>query len=118
MKVCVVEDDAIMLDHLVAQLEALGCDVVGAGDVDTALKRIDSFHPDALLVDILMPEKDGLTLIMELQRRRSEMRVVAITGGGRLGAGLLLKMADALGAHATLVKPVSGDDLRAALQLA
>jgi len=118
MKVCVIEDDAIMLDHIADMLTEMGCEVVTAPDVDTGLARIAEFKPEAVVADILMPERDGLNLIMELHPQRDDIRIVAITGGGRLGAGPVLNMAQGLGAHATLVKPFSSDDLRTALQLA
>lgn len=107
-----------MLDHLAAVLEDLGCEVAKASSVDEGLTLIAEFNPDAVVADILMPDRDGLNLIMELRPQREDIRIVAITGGGRLGAGPVLNMASGLGAHATLVKPFSSDDLRIALQLA
>lgn len=118
MKVCVIEDDAIMLDHIAAMLVDMGCEVETALDVDSGLKKIAAFNPDAIVADILMPDRDGLNLIMDLRDKHDEIRIVAITGGGRLGAGPVLNMAKGLGAHATLVKPFSQDELRGALQLA
>lgn len=117
MKVCAIDDDPLMLQHLEEMLTGLGCQVVSAGDVDTALKQVSVEHCDAAVVDILMPERDGLNFIMEVRRTRPDLRIVAISGGGRLGAGSLLSMADGLGADATLVKPFSPTDLKLALQL-
>jgi len=62
-----------------------------------------------------MPEQDGLTFLMRIRTIRPQIRVVAMTGGGRLGAGPLLKMASGLGADATLVKPFSATELTIAL---
>lgn len=118
MRVCVVEDDPIMLDHVSAMLEDLGCQVAQAPSVEAAVDLINAFEPEAVVADILMPERDGLTLIMELRPRLNDIRVVAITSGGRVGADAVLSMAEGLGAHATLVKPFSKEDLKRALQIA
>lgn len=115
MKVCVIDDDPLMLEHLAEMVTGLGHQVVTAADVDTGLRRVESQGSDVAIVDILMPERDGLTFIMEVRRTRPSLRIVAISGGGRLGAGSLLSMAGGLGADATLVKPFSNAELANAL---
>ena len=115
MKVCVIDDDPLMLEHLAEMVTGLGHQVVTAADVDTGLRLVESQGSDVAVVDILMPERDGLTFIMEVRRTRPDLRIVAISGGGRLGAGSLLSMAGGLGADATLVKPFSNAEMAAAL---
>lgn len=115
MKVCVIDDDPLMLEHVAEMVAGLGFEVVTAANVDTGLRLVESQGSDAAIVDILMPDRDGLTFIMEVRRSRPDLRIVAISGGGRLGAGSLLSMAGGLGADATLVKPFSNSDLAEAL---
>jgi DNA-binding response OmpR family regulator len=115
MKVCVIDDDPLMLEHVAGMVTGLGFQVVTAADVDTGLRLVESQGSDAAIVDILMPDRDGLTFIMEVRQVRPDLRIVAISGGGRLGAGSLLSMAGGLGADATLVKPFSSTDLSTAL---
>lgn len=116
MKVCVIDDDPLMLSHLEGMLTTAGHDVVTALDVNTGLTRAETQASDVAVVDILMPDRDGLTFIMEIRRKLPGLRIVAISGGGRLGAGSLLKMASGLGADATLVKPFSATELEIALE--
>jgi CheY-like chemotaxis protein len=116
MKVCVIDDDPLMLEHIAEMAKGLGFEVVSADNVDTGLRLIESQGSDAAVVDILMPERDGLTFIMEVRRTRPDLHIVAISGGGRLGAGSLLSMAGGLGADVTLVKPFSRSDLASALE--
>lgn len=116
MKICVIDDDPLIVSHLEEMLAALGHAVVSACDVDTGLSRMQTQGSDAAVVDVLMPERDGLTFIMEARRLRPDLRIVAITGGGRLSANALLKMASGLGADAVLVKPFSSSELELALQ--
>jgi DNA-binding NtrC family response regulator len=115
MKVCVIEDDPLMLRHLEDMLTRMGYQVMTAETVDDGLRIVRDWTPDIVVVDILMPDRDGLNFIMETRDLRDHMRVVAITGGGRLGPGPILKMASGLGAHATLIKPITDDALKAAL---
>lgn len=115
MQVCVIDDDPLMLKHLGEMLTGLGCQVVSAPDVNTAIKEMAVHQCEAAVVDILMPDRDGLNFILEIRRTRPDLRIVAISGGGRLGAGTLLGMANALGADATLVKPFSSSELKLAL---
>lgn len=116
MKVCAIDDDPLMLRHLEEMLTKLGFEVVSAPDVDTALEQMNRQHCDAAVVDILMPDRDGLNFILEIRRTRPDLRIVAISGGGRIGAGSLLRMAEGLGANATLVKPFSASELEVAVK--
>ncbi|HEV2083247.1 MAG TPA: response regulator [Brevundimonas sp.] len=113
-KVCVLEDDPIMLEHLVGTLSSLGYQPLPAGTVDEALALVRREKPVAAVTDILMPDKDGLNFIMELGADRPA-RLVAISGGGRLSSDAILQMAKGLGADATLVKPFTVEDLQQAL---
>jgi DNA-binding response OmpR family regulator len=115
MKVCVIEDDPLMMGHLEDMLKRMDYQVVTAASVDKGLEIVRTWEPDAVVVDILMPDRDGLNFILETRHLRDTMRVVAITGGGRLGSGPILKMASGLGAHAALTKPINEEALRAAL---
>lgn len=115
MKVCAIDDDLLMLQHLEAMLLELGFEVVSAPDVKTAFKLMAEQPCDVAIVDILMPDRDGLEFIMEARRVQPGLRIVAMTGGGRLGADALLRMADGLGADRTLVKPFSASELKLAL---
>ena len=116
MNVCVIDDDPLVVTHLQQMLTSMGHAVVTALDVNTGLDQVRTQALDVAVVDVLMPDRDGLTFIMEVRRTHPNLRIVAITGGGRLGAGSLLKMASGLGADAALVKPFSASELDMALQ--
>lgn len=115
MRICAIDDDPVMLQHLINMLTELGFEVVSALSVKTALDLIAIHHCDAAVVDILPPDRDGLDFIMQARRDYPGLRIVAITGGGRVGAGPLLRMADGLGADMTLAKPFSASELEVAL---
>jgi DNA-binding response OmpR family regulator len=104
-----------MLQHIEAMLVERGYQVVTADNVSDGLEQVRAERPDAVVVDILMPERDGLNFIMGVHDLRADVRIVAMTGGGRLGPGPLLRMAEGLGAHTSLTKPFSASELEAAL---
>jgi CheY-like chemotaxis protein len=62
LAVLVVEDDRDIIDLLRAALEADGCTVRTAGDGRTALRALEAEQPDLLLLDLMLPDLDGLEL--------------------------------------------------------
>lgn len=115
MKICIVDDDPLMLEALRLSLVALGHEPRPALTVATALAVVES-GVDAAVVDILMPDRDGLEFITAARAEHPTLRIVAMSGGGRIGSGAVLSMARGLGANAVLAKPFSTSDLQMALQ--
>ncbi len=70
---------------------------------------------DLVITDIIMPDKEGIELIMELKRHTPDVKIMAISGGGRTGTVEFLKMAKKLGAVASLKKPIRLADFYDAL---
>ena len=116
MRVCLVDDDPILLDLLENMVAEAGHQPVPAPDVRSALGLLAD-GIDAAVVDMLMPEQDGVEFIMAARRAYPKLRIVAISGGGRVGTGALLAMARGLGADAVLAKPFSASDLKTALRI-
>lgn len=83
--------------------------VLEAEDGGEALKIIGSLAVDLVVLDMLMPNMDGLETIGELRRTHPQIRILAISSGGRVGADQLLRTAMVLGADDTLVKPLRLD---------
>lgn len=74
---------------------------------------------DLVITDIIMPDGDGLELILELKRAQPSVPILAISGCGRhLQATDCLKMARNLGARALLLKPFNREQMLAALRVA
>jgi two-component system, OmpR family, alkaline phosphatase synthesis response regulator PhoP len=66
-KILVVEDEAPLRTLLVAELKREGINAIGAKDGEEGLELALKEHPHLLLVDILMPKKDGLQMVKELR---------------------------------------------------
>ena len=107
MAVIVIVDDDPTVRLIAAELLRQDNHViVEARDGDEALRVIGSMAVHLVVLDILMPNKDGLETIVELRRTQPDVRILAISSGGRVGAGPLLRTAMVLGADDTLVKPL------------
>jgi CheY-like chemotaxis protein len=115
-RICVIDDDELVREHVSALLGSEGYQVTEAADARAGLVLIDQTRPQAVLVDIIMPDKDGVELIAEIRRRWPSLKVVAMSGGGRVGPSLYLQIAEKMGADACLKKPLTLADLTAALQ--
>jgi DNA-binding response OmpR family regulator len=74
--VLVVEDDPDVLQILRVNLEAAGFDTMLAADGDTAFRRIDEDHPDAILLDLTLPVMDGWAILAALTSRADAPPVV------------------------------------------
>ena len=83
--------------------------IVEAEDGDEALKIVASMAVDLVVLDMLMPNKDGLETIVELRRRKPDIRILAISSGGRMEPGHLLRTAMMFGADECLQKPLRLD---------
>lgn len=71
-KILVAEDDTFLSSLLVQDLKVQGFDTVVAFDGNEALEKIRSQHPDVILLDLLMPNKDGFSVLEELHNANSK----------------------------------------------
>jgi CheY-like chemotaxis protein len=107
----VIDDDELVRATVTSILESAGYAVVQAGDGQHGLKLFHKHPVDLVITDILMPLKEGIETILEIRQRSPEVRIIAMTGGGSIGAAPILDAAQQLGADAVLSKPFSKADL-------
>lgn len=107
-----VDDDALFRGFLSEWLQSRGYAVSACASAKEALDCIRRQAYAAVLTDILMPDMDGIELILALQMQQPAMPVIALSGGGRQQAvGVYLSNAAHLGASAVLGKPVDLSEL-------
>lgn len=81
--------------------------IVEAADGYEALRILKAAPIDLMVLDMLMPGKDGLETIMESRQIHPGVRILAISSGGSMDANYLLAVANTLGADAVLSKPLT-----------
>jgi CheY-like chemotaxis protein len=104
-RILVVDDEAPVRDVLGQQLGRAGHDVALASDGQEALRSLREAPADVVILDLIMPEKDGTEALREIRRDFPRTRVIAISGGGVAGPKGYLQIATLLGADRTLTKP-------------
>lgn len=108
--ILVVDDRPDVLGFVCAELESAGYAVQAAENGRQALEKQGEQPADVMLVDIFMPEMDGLETIDQVRARFPRTRIVAMSSGAR-GLQDYLKVARDIGADATLQKPFARDEL-------
>lgn len=78
-RVFVVDDDETIRESLKAYFEEGGFEVATVGDGDTALAMASSYQPDIVILDLVLPQMDGLDVLKEL-RRAGNVPIIAVTG--------------------------------------
>lgn len=106
-KIILIDDDSTLRAVLRCALELHGHAVTEAGDGKEGLALFDPAVHDAIITDIVMPETEGLGLLMEVRRRHPAIKVIVMSGGGMFRFGDYLQSAKLLGADAVLAKPFS-----------
>jgi DNA-binding response OmpR family regulator len=110
-RILVMDDDATFRSALRIVLEAAGYEVVEAADGAAGVRLYRERGADLVLVDIFMPELDGVEVIRALRAEVPRPPLVAMSGGGQTGQTDVLKMAATLGAARTLNKPFAPREL-------
>ena len=103
--VLVIDDDPVVCAVVEHVLEGEGYSVTSAADAQTGISRFTELNPDLVIVDILMPGKEGMATILELREANPDSRILAMTGGGNFAADDVLRIAELLGADNSLKKP-------------
>lgn len=116
-KVLVVEDDVFVADMLHQVLVRAHHYVETAQDGEDAARILQSFTPDIMVTDILMPKKSGTTLIAEVRAQHPQMEIIAISGGGRSDPIGYLDLSEELGAAISFAKPVDNEAILMAIDL-
>ena len=111
--VLIVDDDVQVVKHLEYLLRAEGYQVAGAHDAAAVRGTIENFFPDVVLLDLKLPDSDGLTLMEEIRQTHPTARYLIMTAYGSIKSAV---EATRLGASDYMTKPVDVDELLISLR--
>ncbi|MDH3357809.1 MAG: response regulator [Desulfobacteraceae bacterium] len=114
--ILIIDDDNQFRTMLRKMVERNGYEVIEASDGKEGIKLYRKNPTDLIITDLIMPEKDGIETIQELRKDFPDVKIIAISGGGRLGPHDYLHLAKMLGAQRTLTKPIELDELLKAIE--
>ena len=112
-KVMVVDDAAFMRLRACKVLQDNGHEVVEAENGADAVRQYAEHHPDAVLLDITMPEMDGIAALKEIKKMDPAARVAMVTA---MGQQAIVMEALRAGARDFVLKPFQPDRVLGALQ--
>ena len=111
-QVLIIDDDAAIRRFLCDGFESAGYEVNTVGDGNQGMQHFREHSADLVITDLLMPGKDGLEIIRELQRECPSVKIIAMSGGHTAGLDFLQE-ARLFGALRTLAKPFTFDTILA-----
>ena len=109
--ILIIEDDEQVRSMLRILLGLAGYEVEDAPDGKEGLRLFQQKPFDLIITDILMPGKDGMETIIEMRREFPDVKIIAISGGGRIIPDYYLDSAKLFGAMRTLAKPFEQKEL-------
>ena len=114
--ILVVDDELLIRQMLKRMLEMEGYEVTTASNGNMAINLVREKHVDLVITDVLMSEADGLELLMKMKKQTCGIKIIAISGGGRIGSQDCLKMARRIGAQRVFPKPVAREEMLKAIK--
>lgn len=111
MKILLIEDVRVERKILKQWLEEIGCEVIEAANGVEGLALYHSHQPDLVITDIVMPEKEGIELMIDLMKSSPDIKIFAMSGAGKNKVGEYLPLAKCVGAIRTFSKPIDRREL-------
>ncbi|WP_286829729.1 MULTISPECIES: response regulator [Kordiimonas] len=116
LNICLIEDDPTIRKALSKVLEREGHFVAVCSNGREGLNIASSRRFDLVITDIIMPEVEGIEVIQKLRQHQPDLRIIAMSGGGRVGNTDFLEIAKSIGAHEVLYKPVTRTEVMQAIE--
>ena len=116
-KILVLDDNDDFRDVLCELLKRSGYEVCSVGSGNAALAEAKRQKFDLMISDIVMPEKDGIDVMLEMKKDHPDLKVIAISGGGRGRAEDYLGISNMLtSVKCTFKKPFNNESLLKAVK--
>jgi len=108
IRVLLVDDEEQFVEVLAQRLQARNCQVESAFNGDDAIAFINAHEVDVVILDVLMPGRDGVETLREIKRIKPLVEVIMLTGHGTVETAI---QGMKLGAYDYLMKPTDTTEL-------
>lgn len=115
-RILIIDDEIPIQKALTGLLEQEGYEVKTASEGSEGIKACETGHFDLVITDVIMPGKEGIETILELSRKLPGLKIIAMSGGGKLEPDGYLNVAKKMGADLTITKPFTSDEVLAAVR--
>jgi DNA-binding NtrC family response regulator len=116
-QILIIDDNDDMREILTEILQRKGYEVSAASDGEEGMRMFRQDPTDLVITDIIMPKKEGVETIFDLQSEFPAVKIIAISGGGVLKSTECLKMIENIpSVKRTMKKPFSNDELLQAVK--
>ncbi|MCR4376632.1 MAG: response regulator [Rhodospirillales bacterium] len=110
-RILVIDDEELARFTIREILESAGFEVDEAENGRIGVEKQQATPFDLIITDIIMPEKEGVETIIDLKQEFPNLRIIAISGGGRTRNLDFLKLSERFGASKLLAKPFTEGQL-------
>lgn len=110
-KILIMDDDEQILSLLSRSMELAGFAAATAANGREGQRLLEKQPFDLVITDLIMPEREGMETISYIKKHFPKMKIIAISGGGRIGPETYLPAALELGADLAFTKPFAMDEL-------
>jgi DNA-binding NtrC family response regulator len=115
-RVLIIDDDAPIRDVLRQLFNREGYETIEAGDGREGVQYSQAASIDVIILDMLLPEQNGLEVIRELREVDPAVPIIAISGYGHIGPVDFFRVAETCGAQRTFQKPFPLQELLQAVR--
>jgi len=115
-RILIIDDDHHILLMVKKMLERAGFEVDLAANGEEGLKLFKKMPVELVITDIIMPEKEGLETIREMKRLAPDLKIIAMSGGGKVSSKNYLDTAKIFGATRIMAKPFTQKQMVSTVQ--
>jgi YesN/AraC family two-component response regulator len=115
-RILIIDDEPQIRSMLTLMLEREGYEILEAPDGVAGIKIYRQSPADLIITDLIMPNKDGIGMIIDLKKEFPDVKIIAMSGGGLNKPDGYLKGAKKLGAACTLTKPIDREEMLKAVR--
>jgi DNA-binding response OmpR family regulator len=115
-RILIIDDESQIRSMLRLMLERVGYEVDEAPDGLEGIRQYREDPADLIITDLIMPNKDGIGMIIDLRKEFPKVKIIAMSGGGVNRPEGYLDGAKKLGATRTLTKPIDRDEMLKAVK--